>query len=230
LPKKTGELKPVEQHMDTATVWIGAEALRPLLIPVRTVVLDPQNARRHPQRNIETIQSSLATFGQNKPIVTAGGIVTAGNGLVLAAQLLGWTHIAVVDASHLTEPQRKAYGLADNKTGELSEWDFEAVGTILNSLPLDLLDSTGFADYERNPLMQAQWTPAPIDGSHTTDSVMVHFSATQEQAVIIRDAIEHLRGSLGDPKPTDGRSLELICESWLQDPNTVSEIGHEPSK
>lgn len=225
-PPPTTEPKPVT-HDDL--VWKGAQGLVPLLVDIETVVLDPENARRHPERNIEGIKTSLDKFGQNKPIVTAGGFVTAGNGLVMAAHILGWTHIASVDASHLTEAERKAYGLADNKLGELSEWDFEAVGKILNSLPTDLLDSTGYADFERNPLMQAEWKPPTTKGDHSTESVMVHFSATQEQAVIIRDAIEHLRGSVGEPKPSDGRSLELICESWIQDPNTVGEIGHEPN-
>lgn len=67
------------------------------LVAVGSVTLDPANVRKHPVKNLEAIKGSLARFGQLKNIVVdAKGIVRAGNGTLLAARELGWTHVQVV--------------------------------------------------------------------------------------------------------------------------------------
>ena len=65
------------------------------MIDIDTLVLDPANVRTHPQRNIDAIVGSLQAFGQQKPVVVdADNVVRAGNGLVRAARLLGWSQVA----------------------------------------------------------------------------------------------------------------------------------------
>ena len=60
-------------------------------VDIKTLKPDPGNARRHDKRNLQAIADSLNQFGQRKPIVvTADGIVLAGNGTLEAAKLLGW--------------------------------------------------------------------------------------------------------------------------------------------
>ena len=73
-----------------------APQLRPLAVPIGSLVLDPENARRHDRRNIEAVKASLTRFGQVKPVVVQerGRIVRAGNATVEAAIELGWTEIA----------------------------------------------------------------------------------------------------------------------------------------
>jgi len=88
---------------------------------ISSISTDPANARRHPVRNLESIKSSLRRFGQQKPIVVdQSNIVRAGNGTLEAAKLLGWTHINIV-RSDLKGSEATAYGIADNRTGELAE-------------------------------------------------------------------------------------------------------------
>lgn len=74
------------------------EALMPLAVDIRSVREDPRNARKHPYRNLDAIRTSLANYGQRKPIVVNGetGIIEAGNGLWRAARSLGWKQIAAV--------------------------------------------------------------------------------------------------------------------------------------
>ena len=73
--------------------------IRPLARPIGDLNPDPANARKHPDRNLEAIKSSLARFGQKKPLVArpvnGSLIVVAGNGTLAAAKMLGWTHLAV---------------------------------------------------------------------------------------------------------------------------------------
>lgn len=109
-------------------------------VAIDMLVFDPANARKHSEKNIEAIKGSLARFGQQKPIVvTTGGVVIAGNGTLEAARSLGWTEIKIVRTS-LTGADLTAYGIADNRSGELAEWDMDVLGSHLQALREDGLD------------------------------------------------------------------------------------------
>ncbi len=102
--------------------WI-TEQLRPLAVPLTDIALDPRNARGHDERNIKSIVGSLRRFGQVQPLVVnrTTKLIAAGNGRYVAAQRLGWSHVAVVYVDQ--DPQSHAgYALADNRTAELAEW------------------------------------------------------------------------------------------------------------
>src|SRR5262245_55805464 len=74
-----------------------APELLSLARSISTLREDPQNARAHPEKNLEAIKDSLRRFSQQKPIVVArDGTVIAGNGTLAAAKALGWTHLACV--------------------------------------------------------------------------------------------------------------------------------------
>jgi ParB-like chromosome segregation protein Spo0J len=111
-----------------------AESLRPLAEPIAGLRPDPHNARRHSVRNLGAIAASLATFGQQKPIVVdSDGVVLAGNGTLEAARSLGWTHLAVARTG-LTGASGRAFALADNRTAELAEWDHAVLTEALAAL------------------------------------------------------------------------------------------------
>lgn len=115
-----------------------AEPLRSLAVPCDSLTLDPANARRHPEANLEAIKGSLAVYGQRKPIVARKQtrVVTAGNGTLEAARALGWTHVAVVLTDD--DPVTAAgFSVADNRTAELAEWDAEALERLLPELRAD---------------------------------------------------------------------------------------------
>jgi DNA modification methylase len=109
---------------------------------ITTLLLDPNNARKHSERNLKAITASLDKFGQRKPIVVAAdGTVLAGNGTVLAATQLGWTTVdAVVAPADWDETMLKAYALADNRTAELAEWDEDVLEKQLEELRLHDFD------------------------------------------------------------------------------------------
>ena len=133
-------------------LWI-TPGLRPLAVPINCLKPDPGNARRHPEYNLDTIRRSLERFGQQKPVVCdRARVVRAGNGTLEAAKQLGHTHIAAV-ISDLTEAEIAAYALADNRTGELSEWDEAKLAAALGALPEDLQLAAGWkADEVRDAM------------------------------------------------------------------------------
>ena len=84
------------------------------------------NSRTHSNEQVIQIASSIKEFGFTNPILTDGenGII-AGHGRVLAAKKLGLKEVPTIELSHLSEAQKKAYILADNRLAELSGWDTE---------------------------------------------------------------------------------------------------------
>jgi DNA modification methylase len=115
-----------------------AEQLRPLAVDIADLVLDPANARKHPEANIEAIKGSLAVYGQRKPLVVnrRTRAVEAGNGTLEAARDLGWKKIAVVFVDD--DPATAAgFSIADNRTAELATWDQEALDKLLREVRSD---------------------------------------------------------------------------------------------
>ncbi len=99
------------------------------------MVSDPNNARKHDDKNIEAIKGSLKQFGQRKPIVVQGNIVIAGNGTLEAARQLEWDEIDIVQVPEdWTKDQAKAFALADNRTAELATWNNEVLQQQLSEL------------------------------------------------------------------------------------------------
>lgn len=93
-------------------------------VPIGSIIPDPENARRHPQRNIETLMGSLSMFGQQRPLVVWQNVVIAGNGTLEAARALGWSEIEITRVPPDWDyDMARAYALTDNRTSELSHWD-----------------------------------------------------------------------------------------------------------
>jgi DNA modification methylase len=171
-----------EEFEPTSDLNHIAEQLRPLAVPTMDLIIDPANARRHPEPNIEAIKGSLAVYGQLKPIVVncRTKVVEAGNGTLQAARELGWTHIAVVYVDH--DPATAAgFSIADNRTAELATWDADALDKLLREVSTtdqalermfaELAQSKGLEfGQNRIGLTDSDAIPAPPDEATTKPS------------------------------------------------------------
>lgn len=125
-------------------------------LPIDKLSKDPANARKHSQKNIDSIIASLRRFGQQKPIVVdKSNVVRAGNGTLEAARQLGWETIAAVQ-SELVGADMSAYAIADNRTSELAEWDDEVLKATLEGFDDALREAAGFDLDEVEKLLQEQ--------------------------------------------------------------------------
>lgn len=171
-----------------------APDLRPLAVPVANLVLDPRNARLHPERNLAAIRASLKKFGQRKPVVVhrETGVVLAGNGLVTAARELGWTHVAAVQVDD-DPATATAYGLADNRTAELASWNDQVLAELLQEVRdaegLELED-VGFDDAYLNSLLG---TEIPTTQTTPTDEWRGMPEFVNENLSSARKIIVHFR-------------------------------------
>src|SRR4051812_15259375 len=124
-----------DAHASAPSLSHIAEPLRHLAVPIESLTLDPANARKHDARNLDAIKGSLKRFGQRFPIVVQrqGMVVRAGNGRLMAAKDLGWTHIAALTVDE-NDIEAVSFSLADNRTSDLSTFDDEALTALLQSL------------------------------------------------------------------------------------------------
>lgn len=108
----------------------------------------PGNARTHSRKQVKQIARSIERFGFTNPVlVTDDGEIIAGHGRVEAAKLLGIATVPTIALSHLSEAERRAYVLADNKLALNAGWDRETLAIELQAL-VDLefdVEVTGFS-------------------------------------------------------------------------------------
>ena len=104
-------------------------------LPIEHLKPDPNNARQHSNKQIRQIAKSIETFGFNVPVlIDSGGNVIAGHGRLLAAKRLGLTEIPTVRLEHLSETQRTAFMIADNRLAEVAVWDNRLLAEQLKAL------------------------------------------------------------------------------------------------
>jgi len=112
-------------------------------VPTASLIPYARNARTHSPAQVDKIAASIHEFGFLNPIITDGqnGIL-AGHGRVMAAQKLGLDTLPTIDAAHLTEAQRRAYVLADNRTALDAGWDNDLLKIELQDLEAEGFDLT----------------------------------------------------------------------------------------
>lgn len=116
-------------------------------VPVSRLKPYEKNAKIHGTNQIEKLKASIEEFGFLTPcLIDEDFNIIAGHGRVMAAKDMGMESVPCVFVEGLTEAQRKAYILADNKLGELGEWDMELVISELEDLKaMDFdIELTGF--------------------------------------------------------------------------------------
>jgi DNA modification methylase len=153
--------KAKQKPMDAGTSFAKAErsphsrpapgSLTPALASINSLRPYPHNARTHSARQIKQIARSLERFGFTNPIlIDEQRQIIAGHGRVAAARLLGMKQVPTLRIGHLTETEKRAYILADNRLAEKARWDRETLAIELQAL-IDAdfeVELTGFATPE----------------------------------------------------------------------------------
>ena len=201
----------------------------PLIKTAQVADLIPyaRNSRTHSDEQITQIAASIKEFGFLNPVIVDGanGII-AGHGRVMAAKKLGMTELPAVEASHLTDAQRRAYIIADNKLALNAGWDDEMLRVEFAELTeagfdLDLtgfsLDEIGALGFDNDSALDQM--PLLPDGDkepYQQKTFILH----DEQAALVDDAVTLARtnplSDTGINENSNGNALALICEQWLE--------------
>jgi ParB-like chromosome segregation protein Spo0J len=132
--------------------------------PVSSLRPDPRNARTHPKRQIEQLVQSIWEFGFTNPVlIDEDDVLIAGHGRLRATKELGLTEVPTIVLEGLSDVQKKALRLADNKIALNAGWDVEILRLELASIgTLDVdfdMSLTGFASGEIDVMLKAANDP-----------------------------------------------------------------------
>ncbi len=195
--------------MDRKLVWRKVTDLIPYA----------RNSRTHSDEQVAQIAASIKEFGWTNPILTDGdnGII-AGHGRLAAARKLGHEEVPTIELVGLTETQKKAYIIADNRLALNAGWDNEMLTIELNDLMADgfALEILGFDPKELNALLE----PEVVEGLTDEDAVPDVPEEPKTKPGDIYQLGKH-RLMCGDSCSTN--DMEKLCDGqlvdmWLTDP------------
>jgi hypothetical protein len=141
--------------------------------PVDRLIPYVRNARTHSEDQVAQIAASIAEFGFTNPIlIGADDVIIAGHGRLLAAKLLGLTEVPVIVLDHLSDAQRRALLIADNRIAENAGWDEAMLRAELAALREDEfdLDMLGFSDADLLRILDLIDGSASLGGEDADDS------------------------------------------------------------
>jgi DNA modification methylase len=138
---------------DTALDWVRRLSIAVEYRPAAELRPAARNSRTHSAKQVQQIAASIQQFGFINPIVVDGeGRVIAGHARLQAAKLLDLSPVPTIRIDHMTEAQKRAYVIADNRLAELAGWDDDLLSlefAELGALDLDFdLEITGFETAE----------------------------------------------------------------------------------
>ena len=167
--------------------------------PPAVLHVNPRNARTHSKRQIRQIADSIHAFGFTNPIlVDENGLVLAGHGRLAAAKQLGLESVPTLSIERLTDAQKRAYVLADNRLAEKAGWDRNLLAVELGELAVLL------------PALDLDWSIEVTGFVGGEIEVLAHDQA--EERTEAEDAL---------PTPESGPSVTRRGDLWQLGPHRV---------
>jgi site-specific DNA-methyltransferase (adenine-specific) len=196
----------------------GAENIE--MIGIEKLIPYAKNSRTHSEEQVAQLAGSIKEFGFNNPVLIGqDDVIIAGHGRVMAARKVGLMEVPCIRLTHLTETQRKAYIIADNRLALNAGWDNELLTIELNDLLADnfALDILGFDTDELKNLLDPV---KPTEGLTDEDAVPETPEEPKTKPGDIYRLGKH-RLMCGDSTSID--ALEKLCDGqlvdmWLTDP------------
>ena len=144
-------------------------------IALTDLVPHDRNARTHSKKQLKQIADSIQRFGFTNPVLVDGkNSVVAGHGRIEAAKMLGMTDVPTLRLEHMTEAEKRAYVIADNRLAELAGWDNELLALELSAIAeLDAefeLALTGFDPAEIESLLNGLDEAQPAEEEVVIDA------------------------------------------------------------
>ena len=190
-------------------------------IPTADLIPYARNTRTHSPEQVAQIAGSIREFGFTNPVLIDGenGII-AGHGRIMAAGKLGLAKVPCIRLAHLTETQKRAYIIADNKLALNAGWDEEMLGLELAELrEADFnLGLMGFSEDEMGAFdVEEGEMPALPEGDKQPFQQMT-FTVHDEQAEDVQAAMAKAKsmghGESAVNENSNGNALAFICQSF----------------
>jgi ParB family chromosome partitioning protein len=190
-------------------------------VPLAAVVPYERNARTHSPEQVAQVVASIRAFGWTNPIlVDEDNVLIAGHGRLLAARELGRESVPAIRIPGLSDEQRKALRLVDNKLALNSGWDETLLAAELADLT-ELRDLVGFSMDELRALsigVEEIAFPQLPDGERSDFATMT-FIVHRDQLAVAQRAIVVAKAAgafTGPNANSNGNALARICSAFLE--------------
>lgn len=179
-------------------------------VPTASLVPYAKNSRTHSAKQIEQIKNSIQRFGFTQPILIDSNLgIIAGHGRVLAAAKLKMAKVPTIELGYLSDDEKRAYVIADNKLAENADWDFATLKSEVDALlEADLdIELLGFTEIEMMALLDEtpetdEWEDMPeFDQPDQTAfrRIIVNFAC--------QDDVDHFAATIGQELGKKTRSI-----------------------
>lgn len=152
------------------------------LLPINSIIPYALNNKVHTEQQIDRIANSISQFGFNAPIVVdEQNVILAGHGRFAAAKKIGMTAIPVIKKRDLSENQKRAYRIIDNKTSLDTSWDLHNL-----ELEVKILEDLNYPDMETFGFGEIHFDPPPsLDEVKREEEMDEHDSRPSAAQIII---------------------------------------------
>lgn len=203
-----------------------------MTVQLETIAIDrlipyARNSRTHSDEQVAQVAASIREFGFTNPVLIDGeGGIIAGHGRVMAARKLGMADVPCIRLAHLTDAQKRAYIIADNKLALNAGWDEEI-------LALELLDLRGedfalplsgftseeleqiFSAFDVSPLGEMPQMPSGDRQPFQQVTFTLHDTQAEQVQAALK-AARNIGPYIGSPNQNgNGNALARICETYL---------------
>lgn len=213
--KKKAPTKRAKKPVEEVKIEKTRRAEAPMQVVMRSVdKIKPYsgNQKRHDDKDVIVLARLIARFGFRQPIVVdANGVIIVGHARYAAAKKLNLSKVPVEVASDLSEREAAEYRLADNKSNELSSWDYSRVMAEIESLKLsqDDLFQLGFRRAESSVLLRAIGSDDKII-EEATKSKSFNMLTTAMYEVIVECRDEKEQASVVKQLEAKGHKCRLL--------------------
>jgi ParB-like chromosome segregation protein Spo0J len=151
---------------------------------ISSLKFSENNARIHGQKQISDIASSIKTFGFTNPVlINQEGVIIAGHGRVEAAKSIGLLEVPTIEIDYLTEAQRRALVIADNKIALDASWDTEQLASEMFWLTEEGfdLDTAGLSSLLEDEQPEGQEKDHETPAGYSEQFAVIVYCDTEEQ-------------------------------------------------
>ena len=190
-------------------------------LPTTDLIPYARNTRTHSPEQVAQIAGSIREFGFTNPVlIDAQNGIIAGHGRVMAASKLGLDKVPCIRLAHLTDTQKRAYIIADNKLALNAGWDEEMLGLELADLreadfDLGLL---GFSDDEIGAFDVDEADMPELSSEDKQPFQQITFTVHDEQAEDVQAAMAKAKqmghGESAVNENSNGNALAFVCQSF----------------
>lgn len=175
---------------------------------------------KNPRKNDEAVKyvaESIKEFGFKVPIIIdSNNVIIAGHTRLKASKKLGYKEVPCIIADDLTPEQIKAFRLADNKVGEIAEWDFNILDGELAEISVLNMEDFGF---DKGIDDNGFGTDFELPSGEKGNIEQMTFTLSSEQATLIRSALEMVRDEIQETfgnENKNGNALYEVVRQWVE--------------